>query len=639
MTSAINTNGINVNYPVPGVNNSTQGFRDNFNSIKTNLDTASNEITNLQNSVVVKTALPGTTVNNDMANTLLSNVLTRSFRATTYNLGDNLNGTVTVNVSLGDVQYGTISANTNLQFGGWAPAGTQSNLQLILTFSNSDAVLSFPPQVINSQDSGVITLENYQNGSGNVATIKPTFDSNVIGLQFNTIDCGTNIYVQSTNRPRQSTQIQQRDFNPDGGLGDQVGTVTVDKYKAINIATCTATTAVTNYITCDSTSGFYLDMPIIFTGASFGQISTGTTYYVRSVISSTQFTISLAPGSFSGPNDVVKLDTASGTLTAYPISYLNIAGRNFSSNTVEKTSNVSTVETYVTTIDSTASSGNLISIGDTQYITINNPVTVNQSYGNLFTGITYYVKKIVDIYSFTVSSTIGGPELSLTDSGNQGTVATFQTGYTYTLNNVSNLYVNTPVVFVGNVFGGVTANSVYYINNVDVGNSKISISETYYSGKAGQTMKLTGGSNQFPMGVIAFNGNDIFNAVQLTPKVATANISAVNLSSQNYVIGGVDNFVATGTNKATSYHITKMYNVSTVTPGFSGIKLPIAQEGMRITIRNEDYTNQLAVYVNDGAQIDDLGINVVDYVPVSTTYEYFCSSSAIAGNGGQWYKY
>ena len=47
--STINTNAINVNYPVPGVNNNSQGFRDNFASIVTNLNTAGNEITDLQN--------------------------------------------------------------------------------------------------------------------------------------------------------------------------------------------------------------------------------------------------------------------------------------------------------------------------------------------------------------------------------------------------------------------------------------------------------------------------------------------------------------------------------------------------------------------------------------------------------------
>ena len=86
--SSINTNPININYPVPGVNNNSQGFRDNFASIVTNLNAAGTEITDLQNKVVVKQALTGTTVNNDMANTLFSNASTRSFRATTYNLGN-----------------------------------------------------------------------------------------------------------------------------------------------------------------------------------------------------------------------------------------------------------------------------------------------------------------------------------------------------------------------------------------------------------------------------------------------------------------------------------------------------------------------------------------------------------------------
>mgnify|MGYP003336945685 CR=1 FL=1 len=147
--SSINTNGINTNYPVPGVNNSSQGFRDNFAATKTNLDTAGTEITDLQNKVVVKQALANSTLNNDMANTLISNALTRTFRASTYNLGGALSGVVPVNVALGDVQFGTVAPNSNvtLQFGKWAPSGTQSNVQLKLTFNDSNSYISFPGQI------------------------------------------------------------------------------------------------------------------------------------------------------------------------------------------------------------------------------------------------------------------------------------------------------------------------------------------------------------------------------------------------------------------------------------------------------------------------------------------------------------
>ena len=48
MASAITTTNIDVTFPVPGQDNDTQGFRTNFGAIKTALDTASAEITDLQ---------------------------------------------------------------------------------------------------------------------------------------------------------------------------------------------------------------------------------------------------------------------------------------------------------------------------------------------------------------------------------------------------------------------------------------------------------------------------------------------------------------------------------------------------------------------------------------------------------------
>lgn len=56
MTSTVtdDSNNINTNYPIPGVDNDTQGFRDNFANIKNSLATAADEITALQlNSVTV----------------------------------------------------------------------------------------------------------------------------------------------------------------------------------------------------------------------------------------------------------------------------------------------------------------------------------------------------------------------------------------------------------------------------------------------------------------------------------------------------------------------------------------------------------------------------------------------------------
>lgn len=291
--STINTNGINVNYPVPGVNNNSQGFRDNFASIKTNLNTAGTEITDLQNKVVVKSALANTTVNNDMANTLISNALTRSFRASTYNLGNALSGVVTVNASLGDVQYGTVAGNTTIQFTGWAPTGTQSNVQLQLAVSNSSAVISFPSEVTY----GVETLENYANVA-NTDTVSVPYGVTQIDYQFSTVDCGNTITVEPYNRPRIGTQVQQRTPAPTGFQGDVAGDVAVDaNYVYVCTSTfnsgssntvtktATVTTASTDEVVLNNITSLVANAPIIFTGTTFGNIVSGTVYYIKTIVS------------------------------------------------------------------------------------------------------------------------------------------------------------------------------------------------------------------------------------------------------------------------------------------------------------------------------------------------------------------
>jgi hypothetical protein len=301
--STINTNPINVNYPVPGVNNNSQGFRDNFASIVTNLNAAGAEITDLQNKVVVKQALIGTTINNDMANTLISNASTRSFRATTYNLGNALAGTVLVNVSLADVQYGTISANTTINFGSWAPSGTQSNVQLNLSISNNLSTISFPANVVLSADTGATTLENYSNIAGNLAVTIPNGVSQLNYL-VSTTDCGDTLYISPINRPRQSTQIQQRLVPPTGFQGDVAGDVAVD---ANYIYVCTGTfdsggantvsktitaTYSGNLINCGSNTNLVLNAPIVFTGTTWGNIVANTVYYIKSIPDAANITIS-----------------------------------------------------------------------------------------------------------------------------------------------------------------------------------------------------------------------------------------------------------------------------------------------------------------------------------------------------------
>ena len=51
MSSQIDTSNININFPVQGKDNPSQGFRDNFGNIAAQLNVAATEITGLQNTI------------------------------------------------------------------------------------------------------------------------------------------------------------------------------------------------------------------------------------------------------------------------------------------------------------------------------------------------------------------------------------------------------------------------------------------------------------------------------------------------------------------------------------------------------------------------------------------------------------
>lgn len=198
--SKINTGAIDSNYPIAGVKNTSQGFRDNFSSIKKNLDIAKTEITELQNNVVVKSPLDGVTLNNDMSGTLISNALVQGFRATTNNLGNNLTGVISIDVTKGDVQYGTVTGDSQLGFSKWGPAGTQSSVDVILTVPEqyANSVITLPTNIGNSK----ITLENYTSNAVTTAN-----GVTQLHYTFSTLDSGANVSVEPINRPRKATQI------------------------------------------------------------------------------------------------------------------------------------------------------------------------------------------------------------------------------------------------------------------------------------------------------------------------------------------------------------------------------------------------------------------------------------------------
>lgn len=77
------------------------------------------------------------------------------------------------------------------------------------------------------------------------------------------------------------------------------------------ITSVTMTEEDTNLITCLSTTGFTIGRPVVFTGTQFSNIQTNVTYYIRTINSSTTFTISTTQ---NGP--VLSLASSVGFMTA-----------------------------------------------------------------------------------------------------------------------------------------------------------------------------------------------------------------------------------------------------------------------------------------------------------------------------------
>jgi len=327
--STINTNGIDGNYPTPGQNNSSQGFRDNFTSIKNNLNTAGTEITELQDKAVLKQGLNNITLDNNMANTLISNAAVRTFRHTMYNLGNNVAGTVVVDCTLGDVQTATITGDTTFQLAGWAPTNTKHTITLDLTIANTTANIIFPGNV--SQGGSILENNDFTISSGNLAIATAPYGVTSLQYDLSTEDCGNSILISPINRSYQSSQIEERVvMTPTGYEGDRNGDIAVEP--SVQPVTVTASEAAGDTLTTSSTAGFYLGMPIQFYGVVFGNIVVGTTYYVRTIVANTSFTISatLGGGNFA-------LADATGTMQSKPVSYLYLSVGTYNSTTTNGT--------------------------------------------------------------------------------------------------------------------------------------------------------------------------------------------------------------------------------------------------------------------------------------------------------------
>jgi hypothetical protein len=224
MTSQINPSNIDATYPVAGQPNNTQGFRDNFTATQTNFNYAATEITDLQNKAVLKAALTGTTLDNNMNDALLYAAKIQDFSATAVNL-TTTSGPVTINYTTG--HYQSLSPSTGsvtLGFTNWPASGSYGYIRLRIIVTNTAYTVTLP-----SPSTAAGPIAGFQGLSGNIITFAAT---GTYEFGFSTVDGGTTITVFDLNRPLLAAEGQTIGYQGASGTG---GTVTQATNKATGV--------------------------------------------------------------------------------------------------------------------------------------------------------------------------------------------------------------------------------------------------------------------------------------------------------------------------------------------------------------------------------------------------------------------
>jgi hypothetical protein len=220
--SSINPNNINGQYPIAGQDNDSQGFRDNFTNIKNNLTFAKSEIEAIEQRAILKTALPGITLNNEMNNGQIKGA--QLLRAT-ETIKDLAEVGTTIDWTEGHFQYFTLSENTTLSLTGWPTSGFYTKLRLQVNVTNTAYTLTLPTAV---------SLANANSIQGCTARVITFPATGTYLFEFSTYDNGTTITVQDLLRNYDNTSV-----------GEVLTATTLTVSTLANITANTASTSTT----------------------------------------------------------------------------------------------------------------------------------------------------------------------------------------------------------------------------------------------------------------------------------------------------------------------------------------------------------------------------------------------------------
>lgn len=195
MTSQINPNNIDGTYPIAGVPNNTQGMRDNFTNTQTNFQYAADEITELQDKAILKAAITGTTLDNNMNDQEIYAVKLRD-TSYAYSALTATSGSIEIDYTTAPFQQINTTGSISLSFSNWPASGSAGTVRVAFNITNVAHTVTLPAAV----SQGIATIAGSSPGTPGVSN---TITFGVVGnyaFEFTTIDGGTTIWIFDDSR-------------------------------------------------------------------------------------------------------------------------------------------------------------------------------------------------------------------------------------------------------------------------------------------------------------------------------------------------------------------------------------------------------------------------------------------------------
>jgi hypothetical protein len=203
MTSQINPNNIDGNYPVPGVPNNTQGFRSNFTETKTNFQYAAQEITELQTKAILKAPITGSVLNNNMNDQLIYAVKLQDV-SYTYVPVAATSGPIVIDYAAAQYQQINVAGNVSLSFANFPTAGAAGSVRVAFNITNPAYTVTLPAAV----NTGITVIEGAVPGTAGVTNVISFGSVGNYAFEFASVDAGTSIWIFDQSRP--TTNVASR---------------------------------------------------------------------------------------------------------------------------------------------------------------------------------------------------------------------------------------------------------------------------------------------------------------------------------------------------------------------------------------------------------------------------------------------